>query len=240
MAEAVDQVGHLLGVVAAAQEGGVELLLIGGADEIDQFLFLGGLLVCLFGLGFLVQLVLPAFLFEGQTGGLMIVAAQEGDFAVELAEPLPAFFGGGVLLSEFGKQAVKLGGEDEAEAVGEVVAGGVVSEVVGVFGEVEGGLAGFLAAEPLGVAGVAPVGEVLLGDEGTVEVLVNDLPGFGLSVEPLEDVLAGEAIFEAEAELIAEGFGEAGDFAGGGHTSAGFGVWNAERRTCFSPLRPEA
>jgi hypothetical protein len=43
------------------------------------------------------------------------------------------------------------------------------------------------------------------------------MPGFGLSVEPLEDVLAGEAIFEAEAELIAEGFGKAGDFAGGGH-----------------------
>jgi hypothetical protein len=59
----------------------------------------------------------------------------------------------------------------------------------------------------LGVAGVAPVGEVLLGDKGIVEVLVNDLPGFGLSIEPLGDFLAGKSVFETEAELIVAGWG---------------------------------
>jgi len=132
----------------------VRILVVGRTDKLDQLLFLDGVLGFLFGRSFLLPLALPTLLFQGEAGGLVIVAAQEGQFAVELAETIPAFPGRGILFEEFGGQAVELGGENGGETVGEAVTVGDVVEVGGGFGEVEGSLAGLLAAAPGDVAGM--------------------------------------------------------------------------------------
>ncbi len=55
-----------------------------------------------------------------------------------------------------------------------------------------------------------------MGDGLVGEEVVEDLLDFGEFVEPGEDLGAGLAIAEALVEFGADGFGEAGDFAGAG------------------------
>jgi hypothetical protein len=61
-----------------------------------------------------------------------------------------------------------------------------------------------------------PVGEVLFGDRAAGELVLEDFLDVGLGVEPIYDVGAGMAVFDAEGELVAAVFGEAADFSGVG------------------------
>ena len=90
-------------------------------------------------------------------------------------------------------------------------------EVAGVVGEVAGLFEGFLPEDPVLVAAGFPFGEVLFADGVALEAFGEDLPGFGLTVEPGDEFDALFAAVEAAVELVAEGAGEAGDF-----TVAGF------------------
>jgi hypothetical protein len=44
--------------------------------------------------------------------------------------------------------------------------------------------------------------------------LIEGLFYFGEGVEPIDEIFGGVAVVEAEVELLADGAGEAGDFAG--------------------------
>ena len=88
-------------------------------------------------------------------------------------------------------------------------------EIMGLFGETFGQFEGVLVEEPVLVAaGVFPVGEVLLGDGGGVEVMFEDVLDLGESIEPVEKFGAELAVGETGVELITDGLGETGDFAG--------------------------
>jgi hypothetical protein len=67
------------------------------------------------------------------------------------------------------------------------------------------------------VAGLPPIREVLLGDGPAVEVVVQYFLDLGQLVKPSEDFGAGESVFEAMAELIAQGGWETADFTSMGH-----------------------
>ncbi len=94
-----------------------------------------------------------------------------------------------------------------------------------LFGEGFEPLEALLLQEPVLVAGAAPVGEVLVGDEGSTEEFGHDAFGFGLTVYPWEDGAAEFAVVEAVVELFAEGVGEAGDFADAGWCHNGKDWW---------------
>jgi len=146
---------------------------------------------------------------------------------------------GADLVQEAGEVEVA---QELAEAGGGELEGGFVDFVaVGVVGQVDGeGLAGagffemFLMAEPVQVAAGFPVGEV-----HGVEV-------FDWVAEFLEDGRVGEAIEEGEVDLVAEGFGEAGDFAQAsavGHRMLGVlgvGFWVSGQATDLTQRRKAA
>ena len=155
----------------------------------------------------------PTFLADGGADGAVVVPPELGEFAVDVAEAFPAFFGVGILFQQGHGQAGHFGGEDGGEAVAEEALLDGVVQVIGLLGELEGGLAGFLAAEPFDVAGLFPVGEVLFADGASGEVLCKDGLDVGLLVEPGDDFRAGLAVFDAAAEFVAAGFGEPADFS---------------------------
>jgi len=169
--------------------------------------------VCLF-LDVIVQV--PTFLLEGGANGAMVVPAHLRDFAVNGAEALPALFQVRLFFQQGEGDAGDLLGDQEGEAVAQMVFLGGFDYIIGAFDQAEGGFAGFLAAEPFKVAGVFPVGEVLFGDGAAGELVVEDFLDVRLGVEPLDDVGAGMAVFDAEGQLVAAVFGEAADFSGVG------------------------
>jgi hypothetical protein len=69
---------------------------------------------------------------------------------------------------------------------------------------------------------------------------VNAVSRSGDALVPLGDFVAGQAVFEAEAELIAEDFGEAGDFADGGHGNLRFGICDSRAGVGRESSRAEA
>ena len=84
---------------------------------------------------------------------------------------------------------------------------------VGLIVEIGEEIDGVLAVLPLGKTARAPVGEVLLCNGPAGKVIVDDLPGLGKGVKPVEDgfiILGG---FEAPIELFADGMRETGDFS---------------------------
>ena len=106
--------------------------------------------------------------------------------------------------------------DDDAAAEGfEGVGAGVVFLDLGIlFGDAVEPFDAFLVFEPIFVAAEAPFGEVLVGDGFAFEEVGEDLFGFGEVVEPFENGAAEFAAIEAVVEFFADGFGEAGDFAG--------------------------
>jgi hypothetical protein len=218
----VDAVNHFsqdFGGLAGTH--GFEALNLGAPSErFEQFLDeLGSsflLAAFFFGFGGLLEFPLALFALEGHALGAVVFAAQTGQFAVDVAEALPAFFGVGFGFEELGGETGHFGGEDGGEVVAEFGAVGGLVQVLGVFGEVGGGVAGVFAAEPLEVAGLAPVGEVLGGDGAAGELFFEEAVDLGLAVEPVDKLAGGVGVFEAAAQLRAEGMGETADFAGVG------------------------
>ena len=109
------------------------------------------------------------------------------------------------------------------EAVGEVAVG-EAGELGGVGGEFAGVFEEFLGGKPVEKAAVIPFGEVLGADGDAGEVFCEDGLDFGKGVEPFDEFYAGFAVVEALVELVAEGAGETGDFAGAFHGIRGFRV----------------
>ncbi len=167
-----------------------------------------------------------ALLFDGDAAGVEVAAAQGDDVGGQLAEPAEV----SVRVLEVGGESMGGGGEAEGEPldefIGEVGAGSGHRIGRGGFGlwtgftlrfglrfeegsEVEGVLAHLPGAE----AELGPFMEVLPGDELAGEVVGEDGLDFGEGVEPGEESFAGFAVVEAAVELVADGFGEAGNFA---------------------------
>ena len=115
------------------------------------------------------------------------------------------------------------GGDGVGEAVDEVAVG-EAGELGGVGGEFAGGFEEILDGEPVEEAAIVPFGEVLGADGDAVEMFGEEGLDFGEGVEPLDEVHAGFAVVEALVELVAEGAGETGDFAGAFHNYIGYGV----------------
>jgi len=147
--------------------------------------------------------------------GALVVAAEAGEFAreaAELAEALVGIFEGAHGLDvdrEFG-------GHDGGDVFGDgdAVAGQVEAEFGGLFGGPAGLFAQELVAQPIEVAALAPFGKVLGADGPAGELVGDDFLDFGELVEPGDEGRAQFAVFKALVELFADGFGEAGDFAG--------------------------
>ena len=150
---------------------------------------------------------------------MIIIAAEAGEFAVDLAEAFPAFGRIAILIEQVLGVAHEFHGHEAGEAVGEGAAFGGLFEGVGAFDDDFGEAFGVAMAEPIGVAALFPVGEVLFVDGAVVEEFPEDFLDGCLLVEPGDDVDAEVAVFEAMADFVADGFGEAGDFAVvvGGH-----------------------
>jgi hypothetical protein len=91
-----------------------------------------------------------------------------------------------------------------------------------------GGVPDFLLQEPVAEAASAPLGEVAGADGDALKVLLDDFLDFGEPVEPGEEFAGFLAVVEALVEFLADGGGEAGDFAGA--LAAVFGGMLAQRR----------
>ena len=98
-----------------------------------------------------------------------------------------------------------------------------------VFAHVRGAVEEFAMEEPFLESALTPGAEVLGGDGRAVEALADDLADFGQVVEPGEDFGGFLAVVEADVELLADGAGEAGDFAAavgeGGFGLGMDGIW---------------
>jgi len=84
------------------------------------------------------------------------------------------------------------------------------------FGDaLDAGFAG-LIRQPILVAAVTPVGEVGFGDGLVIKFFGEKFFGVGEPIEPLQEVRALLAVLEAAVEIVADGFGELGDFSDSG------------------------
>jgi len=147
----------------------------------------------------------------------MIAAAQteeiEGD-VVEDTEPATEVLGvAAVPCGEFGGVA---SGEDGGEVICYAAAGGL-GELGGVFCDLGKPGEGLFMGEPIAIAAIAPIREVLKVDIAGVEMAVEEGLDFGEGVEPLEDKGAGLGVEEATVEFVANFAGEAGDFTVSSH-----------------------
>jgi hypothetical protein len=162
---------------------------------------------------------LPAF--DGGAGGLVIVTAEAGDFTVNLAEALPLLFGVGFGIDEGLGQFGEAGGQQGAELIAHELAMGAAAQGIGILVKVPDEFAGSFKPQPILVAALFPVGEILLGDGASLKVVAEPFLDDHMGVEPFDDLAARFAVFEAAADLIADGLGEAGDFAGAGGVHGG-------------------
>ena len=140
--------------------------------------------------------------------GALVIAAEAGEFAGEVAELAEALFG---IFDRAQGLDVKgeFGGHDGGDVFGDgdAVAGQVESEFGGLLGGPAGLFAQELVAGPIEVAAVAPLGEVLGADGMAGELFGNEFLDFGEFVQPFEDGWAAFAVFEAGVELFADLFG---------------------------------
>ncbi len=145
----------------------------------------------------------------------MVVAAEAVEAGGEVEEAVEVGgFGGGV-----GGEVLESAAQGDGERGGEEGGGGggvarVILEGGGLLAEVGEPGAGLLELEPVGEAAAAPFGEVLFSDGAAVEVGGEDGLDLGEGIEPGEEGGGGLAVVEAGIELVADGGGEAGDFAG--------------------------
>jgi len=107
-------------------------------------------------------------------------------------------------------------GAKVAGDVGAVAAGSFLIERATLFDEVLPLGAAGEGVRPIGVAAATPIGEVVFGEGTSAKFFSEDVLDFGQGVKPGEEFGAVRAVFEAVVDFVADGFGEAGDFAGSG------------------------
>jgi hypothetical protein len=156
-----------------------------------------------------------AIAIEAEALGSVVTATELDGVSTELPQAPPLL--GAVLCGE------RAGGESVTggDAVGEEVSNREVGvEVSGVLGKLPGERQGFLLEEPISVAALPPLGEVLGAYGFTGENGGHDGLNLGKGVEPGGQVFGLLAVVEAAVQLVADAAGEAGDFAGasGVHT----------------------
>jgi hypothetical protein len=95
----------------------------------------------------------------------------------------------------------------------------------GFGGEFDGGLAHFPSSE----TAFAVFGEIFVADRLAFELSIENRLNLGERVQPGQDEVGGFCVGEALVELIADGLGETGDFAGHGGAS-GFRFQGSEGR----------
>jgi hypothetical protein len=109
--------------------------------------------------------------FELEVQGAAILAPHPGQFAVDLAETLPALFQVRLLFDKGQGHLGQLQGQDAGEAVAEGQAVGRAVNVAGLLGELFGQPEGLLLAQPVLMAAGLPFGEVLFGDGAAVKLV---------------------------------------------------------------------
>ncbi|MGA3267722.1 MAG: hypothetical protein ABSE16_12970 [Verrucomicrobiota bacterium] len=204
--------GHHAGAIVAAKMFRMGLQFLAGVKAVEFILPL--LLAGALGDGgvFGLHLPLPALAIGAGLQGAMVVAADLGQLAEDLAEALPAVRRGGFVGEQFSADFDQFDGEEAGEAVADFQAAGV-GELGLIFDQGGDPLAGILLAEPIEVAAGLPFGEVLLADGASAELAVEDFADLVRLVEPVDEAFAGFAVLEAAVEFVADGVGETGDFS---------------------------
>jgi len=157
-----------------------------------------------------------ALTIEAEALGGVVTATELDDVGTELtqATPLP----GAVLGWERAGGKGVTGGEAVGEEVGKGEAG---LEAGGVLGELPREVQGGLFEEPIAVAAVLPLGEVLGADGFAGELGGHDGLDFRKGVKPGGEVFALVAVADPAVQLVAEVLGETGDFSSAGGIHAG-------------------
>jgi hypothetical protein len=144
-------------------------------------------------------------------GGFAGDAAEDGDFSGQTTKALQ-FTGRGFAVSERGSEGAEVtGGEELSGAVYGFETGGRSAWGIG---DSERGIADLLQDLPLGVAALFPVSKIWLVDGTAFEEAAKDVLNAGIGVEPVEESLAGLALFNATVYFLLEGRGELSDFSG--------------------------
>lgn len=148
--------------------------------------------------------------------GAGFFAAQLGESGDELSDSIGALGCIGGLL-KVAKDLGEFGHEDDGELAVQVGGSGAVGNFFGLFLHLANGGEALLLGEPVQIAAFFPFGEVLFTDGVAVEFVLDEMLDFGEGIEPADEGGAFLAIFQALVELVADGFGEASDFAGASH-----------------------
>ena len=157
-----------------------------------------------------------ALAIQAEALGGVVTAAELDDIGTELAQAPPVLRAVQGLEPASGKGVT--GGHAVGEEFGEWEAG---LEVGGVLSKLPGEFLGILVEEPIAIAAVLPLGEVLGADRFAGEIRGHDVLDFGKGVEPGHEVFALVAIVNAAIQLVADVAGEAGDFSGAGGVHTG-------------------
>jgi hypothetical protein len=184
-------------------------------DSITNDVLAAFFLVRGFGGGFVFgfDLAGPTFMFDGGPDGAVVIAAEAGKPVLDFVEAGPALFGVLIFIEHGLGEFDEFGGEEGGEVIGEALVAGLFGEVAGSFDEPGGEVEGLLLTEPILVAAMTPLVEVLFIDGAALEVFDQDFFDVGIAIKPVEDFGGGGAIDEVLVEFVADGFGEAGDFA---------------------------
>ena len=159
------------------------------------------------------EFVVVLFLPEGEFPIPEVGLAETGKVVGHFADVFPAFIKGRAFTKSSLAGMGEFGGGDGGHGVDDFPGVNVRLRDSGLFGELEGEVAGFLQLDPILIPARAPFGEVLLGDAAAGVVSREDALGFGFGVEPGEEFVAGDAVVQAVVEVVAEGEREVGDFA---------------------------
>jgi hypothetical protein len=157
-----------------------------------------------------------AYLAHGQLSFPLVALPEPRQLAVDLAHGLPLLVNIPFLFQQPHGRLRQFHHEDFGETFAQSAVhpclGGFFVEIVGSLQQQEGGFAGFLAAEPIEMAGLFPVGQVLVGNGAAAELFLGQVADLREAMEPLEDFVAVLVIFDAAVEFVADGFGQAADF----------------------------
>jgi hypothetical protein len=127
------------------------------------------------------------------------------------------FLGAVVAIFE-GTDALEFFCEFESDAIFDAV-----GEKAGALGGIKAGIlriefaetnAAFFRQQPIPVATVAPLGEVVIGDGLAGDAFGKDALHFWQRVQPVDEVGTERAVVETAVEFEANGAGKAGDFSG--------------------------
>ena len=140
-------------------------------------------------------------LFEFETGGGVVAAAEGGDGAADIAKHAEVSRGGGrfdgAAADDAGvtEEEGEVHGDEPGDVIGEGAEGGF--HVGGIGGDFAEGGEEFLAGVPVAEAAVTPVAEVLPVDGAGVEAFREDGLDLLEGIEPREDDATGVVLREA-------------------------------------------